>query len=178
MIGDDGYAKLTDFGLSKVMGSVSKTSSFCGTPEYLAPEVLAGAEYTYSVDWWAFGAFLYELVVGLPPFRSENRQTLYTLIREEDPAIPGYLHKDLQDLLLQLLEKDPNKRLRSAEEVKKHPWFKAVDWDKLYWKKVEAPFVPFATSCCDTRNFDSVRVDIDSVEVYRRAGGRGTARRC
>lgn len=177
MIGDDGYARLTDFGLCRRLDGTSKAGSFCGTPEYLAPEVLAGAQYSYGVDWWAFGAFLYELVVGLPPFRSENRQALYTLIREEDPGIPGYLHKDLQDLLLRLLEKDPNKRLSSAEEVKKHPWFKAVDWEKLYCKKVEAPFVPFATSCSDTRNFDSVKVEGDSVEVYRGTGGRGTTRR-
>lgn len=111
MIGDDGYARITDFGLSKLMGDAASTKSFCGTPEYLAPEVIAGGEYDRKVDWWAFGAFLYELVVGFPPFRNENRHLLYESIQKEDPTIPGYLSKDLQSLIVKLLEKDSSKRI-------------------------------------------------------------------
>ena len=83
MIAADGYARITDFGLSKILDESLKTKSFCGTPEYLAPEVIDGQEYSYAVDWWAFGAFLYEMVVGIPPFRNDNRQLLYTSITKD-----------------------------------------------------------------------------------------------
>ena len=154
IIGEDGYARITDFGLSKMMLTEFKTKTFCGTPEYMAPEIITGLEYTTTVDWWAFGAFLYEMVVGTPPFKNENRQLLYTSIKNDKPVIPQYLSSDLQDLISRLLEKDPDKRISSANEIKSHLWFKTIDWEKMYDKKLEPPFIPYFTSNCDTRNFD------------------------
>ncbi len=82
LIGADGYAKITDFGLAKQgLLSDQKTHSFCGTPEYLPPEVVADSGHSFAADWWTFGAFLYEMVVGQPPFLCENRHQLYELIK-------------------------------------------------------------------------------------------------
>ena len=158
LIGDDGYARITDFGLSKTLASGStKTNSFCGTPEYLAPEIISGLSYTSAVDWWAFGAFIYEMVTQSPPFLVENRYSLYQAITSSQPVIPGYLSKDLQDLLKRLFEKDPEKRIgakNGAAEIKAHPWFKTIDWAQMLAKKMDPPFVPFVSSVSDTRNFD------------------------
>lgn len=83
-----GYLCMADFGLSKVMGEKTLTNSFCGTPEYLAPEMLIGNGHDYTLDWWAFGILLYELVVGIPPFYSKNKNLMYRFIREMDVQWP------------------------------------------------------------------------------------------
>lgn len=157
LIGDDGYARITDFGLSRKLAGDERCRSFCGTPEYMAPEVVSQAEYTRVVDWWALGVFIFEMVTGRPPFLDENRSALYKSIQNDEPASPGYLSVELRSLISQLLQKDPTKRLGNAQdaaEIKAHPWFKNVDWKLMEEKKVDPPFVPYVSSMCDTRNFD------------------------
>ncbi len=156
LVGADGYARVSDFGLSKrVSGLGEKLSSFCGTPEYMAPEVVWKSPYTKDVDWWTFGALIYEMVTGTPPFVNESRYLLYKSIQctvslikphvVDQPIIPNSLTPELQDLLEKLMEKDPKKRLgakNDAEEVKTHPWFAGVDWQQMLDKRVKPPYVP------------------------------------
>lgn len=157
LIDKDGYAKITDFGLSKIMNkSEDKTFSFCGTPEYLAPEIIEKQGYSVECDWWSLGAFIYELVTGKPPFMNESNYLLYKMILTEEIDIPKYLSLSLQDLLHKLLCKDPSKRLgtKSIEEIKNHEWFKSVNWEEMFMKKLEPPMKPIVGGITDTRNFD------------------------
>ncbi|EGR31007.1 protein kinase domain protein [Ichthyophthirius multifiliis] len=125
----DGYVHLTDFGLSKIgMNSEEMTDSFCGSPEYMAPEVLARKGYNYSVDFYTLGAFLHELVTGLPPFYSDCTETILNNIANQELIIPQYLNNDLKCLLYQLLDKKPQNRIKSFEQIKKSKWLKDVNW--------------------------------------------------
>ena len=129
LVGGDGYIKLTDFGLSKENISGSKDAkSLCGTAEYLSPEILQRQGHGKATDWWSFGAIIYEMLVGLPPFYSKDRQKLYENIKYSEPKLDyPFLSPDAIDLCTKLLNKDPLKRLGSGEsdaiEIKEHPWF-------------------------------------------------------
>jgi len=104
----DGHVRLTDFGLAKIgMRTDEMTDSFCGSPEYMAPEVLSRKGYNYSVDFYTLGAFLFELVTGLPPFYADNTDTILSNIQHCKLEVPEYLDEDLQDLLYALLDKRP-----------------------------------------------------------------------
>jgi RAC serine/threonine-protein kinase len=140
----DGHICLTDFGISKegLLAEDARTATFCGTPEYLAPEVLEGKGYTKAVDWWSFGTLMYEMLTGLPPFYSQDVQQMYFKIMHAKLEIPEHLDSDTKDILVKLLERDPTKRLADANTVKAHPYFKGVDWDKLIQKEIPPPFVP------------------------------------
>ena len=141
----NGHIALCDFGLCKMhMTKGEKTNTFCGTPEYLAPELLLGEGYTNVVDWWTLGVLLYEMLTGLPPFYSENQKEMYTKIVEEDLAFPLFVAPVARDLLSQLLEKEPHKRLgvNGAEEIKSHPFFADIDWKKLMQKRITPPMKP------------------------------------
>ena len=138
LIDRDGFAKLTDFGLSKdnFMGD-GLTNSFCGTAEYLAPEVLNKRGYTYSCDWWSYGCVVYEMLSAIPPFYSKKRCEIYDKIRYKNPNFYHYHSAVATDLISKLLAKDPSKRLgsqRGAEEIKEHPFFADIDWDKMMKK--------------------------------------------
>jgi serine/threonine protein kinase len=112
LIGHDGYAKLTDFGLSKEdMGNGRLTKTICGTTEYLAPEVLMGEGYNFSCDWWSYGCLLYELMVGAPPFYSDSQDDLFISIFQGEPNYPSFLEKSAVDLIKKLLLKNPKSRL-------------------------------------------------------------------
>ena len=146
-----GHIALCDFGLCKLnMTKDDKTNTFCGTPEYLAPEVLIGEGYNKTVDWWTFGILLYEMIVGLPPFYSENQNEMYQKIvsqplRFPDPSSDSIiLSEPVKDILKRLLDRDPTRRLgvKGTDEVKKHPFFATIDWDKLLRKQIPAPFRP------------------------------------
>lgn len=144
VIDEDGHALLTDFGLSKegVMDNVAATS-FCGTLAYLAPEVLDKTGHGKAVDWYVFGATLYELVVGTPPYFSENKDQLFKNIKSAPLKIPKGISLDLKNLLVHLLTRNPQKRLGAgpldAEEVKSHPWFNDINWDDVINKKLKPP---------------------------------------
>lgn len=136
LIGLDGYAKITDFGLSKenITGN-TEAKSFCGTPEYLAPETLARTGHGKAADWWSFGAIIFEMVQGIPPFYTKNRTKLYNNIKTKELNLPNTITPVLRDLIYKLLTKDPEKRLGSkndAKDIMEHPWFESINWDDLY----------------------------------------------
>lgn len=156
-----GNVRLTDFGLSKEnVYEVDKgATSFCGTPEYLAPEVLDRKGHGRAVDWWSLGALLYEMLTGLPPFYNKERDKLFHSILHGKLEFPPYVSDVAKDICAKLLNRDPTKRLGSgpgdAAEVKAHPFFASIDWVALYELRVPIPFVPAVTSSLDTSQFDS-----------------------
>eukprot|EP01017_Pseudomicrothorax_dubius_P002396 TRINITY_DN10054_c0_g10_i2.p1 TRINITY_DN10054_c0_g10~~TRINITY_DN10054_c0_g10_i2.p1 ORF type:complete len:386 (+),score=80.88 TRINITY_DN10054_c0_g10_i2:65-1222(+) len=160
LIDTQGYIRITDFGLSKegVYGSNKGANTICGTPEYLAPEMLLKKGHGKAVDWWTFGAIVYEMVTGLPPFYTSNREELFRRIVHEALPIPKYLSENLKSLFHGVFQKNPEKRLGSgpdgALEIVKHPWFSTLDWDALYRKEIRPPFVPKLKNELDVSNFD------------------------
>lgn len=140
----DGHIKLTDFGLSKEAFTRSSLSgSFCGSPEYMCPEVLSGAGHSLSMDIYTLGALLYEMLIGLPPHYSKNRQEMYRKIVNEPVNIPLWLSKEARDLLKRLLEKDPKKRIggrTGTQEIREHAFFRGVSWSILLNKQAKPPY--------------------------------------
>ena len=138
LIAEDGYLKLTDFGLSKLLEeNEDKTKSICGTPDYLAPEMFTKQGYTKMVDWWALGVLIYEMLIGIPPFYSKSNLDLFYAIRNKSVKFPSYISKKAKNLIIKLLRKNPNERLGSkndSEEIKNHIWFSSINWDQLYYK--------------------------------------------
>ena len=159
LLDTEGHVRLTDFGLSKEgITRTQLTQTFCGTPEYLAPEVVQGQPYGLPVDWWSLGTILYEMLTGLPPFYNQNLHLMYEKIVRARVSYPPYLSHASKSLLAALLERDPEKRLGTAgdaDEVKQHPFFAAIDWSKLKRREVQAPFIPSNTEGkSDTSNVD------------------------
>ncbi|XP_054282176.1 ribosomal protein S6 kinase alpha-5-like isoform X2 [Macrosteles quadrilineatus] len=166
LLDSSGHIVLTDFGLSKEFLPHEKDQraySFCGTIEYMAPEVVHGGStgHDIAVDWWSVGVLTYELLTGASPFTVEGekntQQDISRRIMKTQPPIPQYLSADVADFISKLLVKDPRQRLGGgeddAEEVKRHPFFKDIDWDKLARKEVPAPLVPKIANELDVSNF-------------------------
>ncbi|CAG09639.1 unnamed protein product, partial [Tetraodon nigroviridis] len=179
----DGFVKITDFGLCKEgMGHGDRTSTFCGTPEFLAPEVLTDDDYTRAVDWWGMGVLIYEMLVGESPFPGEDEEEVFDSIVNDDvqypecvppgavsiiqkASVPSLLHLEYRcytnklPMCLQLLKKNPLKRLgageRDAKEVKGDPFFETVDWEALLTRRAKPPFLPSIKESADVSNFDS-----------------------
>ncbi|XP_056407308.1 protein kinase C delta type-like [Hyla sarda] len=155
MLDKDGHIKLTDFGLSKEnISNDRKANSFCGTPEFMAPEILLRQSYAFSVDWWAFGVLLYSILIGKLPFHGRNIHETFDLIKEDTPDYPSWITEESRDVLRQLLEKDPTKRLGVTEDIRLHPYFTAINWTALERREVEPPFKPKVESTSDISNFD------------------------
>lgn len=156
-----GHIRLTDFGLSKegISSSSSGANSFCGTPEYLAPEILNRQGHGRGVDWWSLGALLYEMLTGLPPFYCQDRERLFEKIRKSELHYPASLSTNAKQLLRGLLTKDPTRRLGSgekdAEEIKPHSFFASIDWEKLQRGEITPPWAPTITGNQDTSQFDA-----------------------
>ncbi|KAG9046592.1 hypothetical protein FS837_004011 [Tulasnella sp. UAMH 9824] len=154
-----GHIALCDFGLCKLnMSESDKTNTFCGTPEYIAPELLENQGYTKTVDWWTLGVLLYEMMTGLPPFYDENVNTMYQRILHDPLRFPEDMPSEARSIMTSLLLRDPSRRLgnRGAEEIKAHPFFaRHIDWERLIHKKITPPFKPSVTGQIDVSNFDS-----------------------
>mmetsp|Transcript_17390 Transcript_17390/g.20187 ORF Transcript_17390/g.20187 Transcript_17390/m.20187 type:complete len:299 (+) Transcript_17390:832-1728(+) len=176
LVGEDGFIKLADFGLAKfLLDNKEETYSFCGTAEYLAPEILEMKGHDYCVDWWTLGILIYELRIGRPPFLDKNHQKLGRLIKKGKIIFPDPIkHKidmteELKDIIMKLLDRDPNTRLGSNgySEVINHPFFKDVDFDALMRKDIEPPYKPSAKKRVQNPNaqdFDEA-VDMRSTET-------------
>ena len=167
MLTRSGSIKLIDFGLAiRILpGKVAPTAR-CGTPHYIAPEIVEGKPFDCSADYWSFGIFLYELVVGVTPFHSAaSKEELFEQILSQQIALPGYLSQDLKSLLALLLERDPSKRLNSTQAIKSHKWFKGVDWEHL--DALQPPIVPKLESTADLKysGQDFEHESCDGIEV-------------
>ncbi|KAA0713072.1 Serine/threonine-protein kinase N2 [Triplophysa tibetana] len=147
LLDTEGYVKIADFGLCKEgMGFSDRTSTFCGTPEFLAPEVLTETSYTRAVDWWGLGVLIFEMLVGESPFPGDDEEEVFDSIVNDEVRYPRFLSTEAISIMRRLLRRNPERRLgageRDAEEVKRHPFFRNMDWDALLAKKTQPPFMP------------------------------------
>lgn len=162
LLDHQGFVKIADFGLCKEgMGPFDKTSTFCGTPEFLAPEVLLDSYYTRAIDWWGLGVLIFEMLVGEPPFHGDDEEDIFDSIINEEVKYPRYLSVESISIMRRLMRKNPEKRLgygiRDAEDVKSQRFFKYInwEWDKLLARELKPPFVPTIKDPEDVSNFDS-----------------------
>uniref|UniRef100_A0A7N5ZPW1 Protein kinase C n=1 Tax=Anabas testudineus TaxID=64144 RepID=A0A7N5ZPW1_ANATE len=155
MLDKDGHIKIADFGMckEKVFGE-ARASTFCGTPDYIAPEILLGQKYTFSVDWWSFGVLVYEMLIGQSPFQGDDEDELFESIRTDVPHYPRWITKESKSLLELLFERDPTRRLGVVGDIRTHQFFKSINWPALERREVEPPFKPKVKSPNDCSNFD------------------------
>ncbi|KAL6102167.1 prkce [Pungitius sinensis] len=157
----EGHCKLADFGMCKegILDGVS-TTTFCGTPDYIAPEILQELDYGPSVDWWALGVLMYEMMAGQPPFEADNEDDLFESILHDDVLYPVWLSKEAVSILKAFMTKSPNKRLGCVlaqgleEAIKLHVFFREIDWTLLEQRKLRPPFKPRIKTKRDVNNFD------------------------
>ena len=141
LLNRDGHIKLADFGLVKNLKYSHTTSTFCGTPEYIAPEVILKQKYGPMVDWWALGVMLYYFIYGHTPWYDENLKKLFEMILDTEPSFPEDSNKDVVDLITHLLDKDPETRA-GMDFIMKHPFFKGLDFQDVFDKKIQPSFKP------------------------------------
>uniref|UniRef100_A0A665V7I9 Protein kinase C n=1 Tax=Echeneis naucrates TaxID=173247 RepID=A0A665V7I9_ECHNA len=155
MLDHEGHIKIADFGMCKenVFGE-NRATTFCGTPDYIAPEILLGQKYSFSVDWWSFGVLLYEMLVGQSPFHGDDEDELFESIRMDTPHYPRWINKEAKDLLERLFERDPTRRLGIVGNIRSHPFFKSINWPALERREIEPPFKPKVKAPNDCSNFD------------------------
>ncbi|NXR11661.1 PKN2 kinase, partial [Semnornis frantzii] len=155
----EGFVKIADFGLCKEgIGFGDHTNTFCGTPEFLAPEVLTDISYTRAVDWWGLGVLIYEMLVGEAPFPGDDEEEVFDSIVNDEVRYPRFLSAEALSIARKLLCKCPERRLgageRDAEEIKVQPFFKGIAWDALLARALKPPFVPTLRDPTDISNFD------------------------
>ncbi len=159
LIDEDGYLKLADFGMAKMLKDQEKAFSLCGTPEYFAPEIITREGHNKSADWWSYGILLYEMLFGIPPFYSKNTEKMFDLITKAELKFPKKIKisESAEDLITKLLIKDQDLRLGAEggfETIKNHSFFKGFDFKALEEKKLKAPFIPTLRGSMDVTNFD------------------------
>jgi len=164
----EGHIKIGDYGLCKEdMYYGSTTSTFCGTPEFMAPEILLDKKYGRAVDWWAFGVLIYQMLLQQSPFRGEAEDEIYDAILADEPLYPIHMPRDSVSILQKLLTREPESRLgsgpRDASEIMEQPFFRSINWDDIYNKRVEPPYKPQISSATDTSNFDSEFTNVTPV---------------
>ncbi|XP_063079641.1 protein kinase C, eta, b isoform X2 [Engraulis encrasicolus] len=161
LLDKDGHCKLADFGMCKenvFRGDL--TTTFCGTPDYIAPEIIEEKAYGHSVDWWALGVLLYEMLSGHAPFEAETEDELFECIRRDTVVYSSWLSSEAEDILKGLLTKDPEYRLGCVEReggedaIMSHAFFSGLDWNSLKKRGIEPPFKPKIKSLEDVSNFD------------------------
>jgi len=142
LLSNTGHIVLTDFGLAKFgVDEVNLTSTYCGTPEYMSPEMIKGLKYGKETDWWSVGILFYEMINGTPPFSHNNKLVLQSLILNKVVDYSKHWHRDTIQLLKNFLQKNPKQRIKISQ-IKKHKFFASLSWDKLEMKKITPPFVP------------------------------------
>ncbi|KAF6739583.1 Serine/threonine-protein kinase Sgk1 [Oryzias melastigma] len=159
LLDSEGHVMLTDFGLCKEGVAVGEimNNTFCGTPQYLAPEVLQGQPYTPAVDWWGLGVVLFEMLSGMPPFYSQRKVEMFENILHAPLQLPNGASRAAQSLLAGLLDREVSSRLgekRDFEEIQEHHFFASINWDDLLARKVRPPFVPNVTGPGDVSYID------------------------
>eukprot|EP01098_Paradermamoeba_levis_P003892 TRINITY_DN1721_c0_g1_i1.p1 TRINITY_DN1721_c0_g1~~TRINITY_DN1721_c0_g1_i1.p1 ORF type:complete len:416 (-),score=130.17 TRINITY_DN1721_c0_g1_i1:91-1245(-) len=158
LLDSEGHIRITDFGLSKEVEKTIGTTTFCGTPEYLAPEVLKGEPHGVAVDWWSLGIMLFEMMASLPPFFSPNTNVMYQKILTAKIEFPAHFSADACSFISALLQRDAQARLGGGDDdveaVKAHPWFKGFNWSKLERREVTPPFVPQVNDITDLKQID------------------------
>lgn len=163
LIDRNGYLKITDFGFCKILQG--RTWTLCGTPEYLAPELILSKGYGFSVDWWSFGVLLYEMNAGYPPFYANDPMKTYEKIVAAKYRCPSQFNADLRDLIKNILQVDISKRFgvmkNGTLDLKNHKWFRGLEWDAILNCKIQPPFQPKSRSPGDTVNFE--RYDEDPI---------------
>merc|ERR1711985_17388 len=164
LLAQDGYLKLTDFGFAKIIEY--RTYTLCGTPEYIAPEVLLNKGHGKPVDWWTLGILTYEMIVGQPPFCDEEPMGIYQKILAGKIYFPKYFDKNAKTLVKKLLTADLSKRYGNLkagpDDIIKHKWFSSLSWDKLMAKQIPAPYKPQMKNEQDVSNFEEIP---DSAEL-------------
>ncbi|XP_069749740.1 ribosomal protein S6 kinase alpha-6 isoform X1 [Narcine bancroftii] len=159
LLDEGGHIKLTDFGLSKEsVDQEKKAYSFCGTVEYMAPEVVNRRGHTQSADWWSFGVLMFEMLTGTLPFQGKDRNETMNMILKAKLGMPQFLSPEAQGLLRTLFKRNPGNRLGAGpdgvEEIKRHPFFATIDWNRLVRKEIQPPFKPASGKPEDTFCFD------------------------
>ncbi|KIY68441.1 kinase-like protein, partial [Cylindrobasidium torrendii FP15055 ss-10] len=174
LIDHEGHIVLTDFGMATQFSTIpsypgdemESSLTFCGSDIYLAPEVLQGLPYSFPVDWWALGTMIFEMLAGVTPFMAESKDDMFTGILEDEIVFPDEIKTELDttDLIYGLLQKDPEDRL-SRFDVKEHPYFAGIEWDKVYNKDYEPVHVPELDSSMDddTQNFEEDFLDMKPI---------------
>uniref|UniRef100_A0A182MBA8 cGMP-dependent protein kinase n=1 Tax=Anopheles culicifacies TaxID=139723 RepID=A0A182MBA8_9DIPT len=162
-----GYAKLVDFGFSKFIGYSSKTWTFCGTPEYVAPEIILNKGHDRSVDYWALGILIHELLTGIPPFTAADPMKTYNIILKGIDMVnfPKHMSRAAVSLIKRLCRDVPSERLGyqrgGVQDIKKHKWFQGFDWDGLVALTLKSPLQPNLQGPLDMSNFDIFPKDLD-----------------
>jgi protein-serine/threonine kinase len=174
----EGHCKITDFGLSKegIEDNIS-AKTMCGTPEYLAPEIVDKKGHGRAVDWYSIGALTYEMLTGLPPYYTRDREKLFQRIRRGDLTYPSYITPTSKSFLMGLLQRDPDKRLGGGSEgggdVKRHPFFADTDWIILDSRGAVPPFKPGLDGNADVKYFEKEFVHQPVVNSEVGEGGQG-----
>ncbi|XP_075222749.1 protein kinase C [Lycorma delicatula] len=162
LLDNEGHCKLADFGMCKegILDGAT-TTTFCGTPDYIAPEILQELDYGPSVDWWALGVLMYEMMAGQPPFEADNEDDLFESILHDDVLYPVWLTKEAVSILKGFMTKNPCKRLGCVtaqggeDAIRAHSFFRDMDWNALECRRVKPPFKPKIKSKKDALNFDA-----------------------
>lgn len=156
LIDRHGFIKITDFGFAKKVDF--KTYTLCGTPEYLAPEIILNKGHGTGVDWWTLGVLIYETMVGEAPFYADDPMQTYQLIVKNKIIVPKFIGETTRDLIKKLLSTDLTERLgclkNGVDDIKTHSFYSKIDWENMYNKHVKPIYVPKLTGAADTSNFD------------------------